>query len=215
MQNSLNVSAPYRKWTEADDDIYTDIKHVLSVSKWELHHVKGHQTEEQIVQSITARLNNEADMLANEYLTNNEIEHNPQSLKTYRKDDNCHCSGRKSIPAQYEELETSQESPGFLPRKPTLLSSPLMDATTQPATVILMKGGLPMSQREGRSPTSHKKRLCNSRFLGDIGIINLKHDVPVVCKTAIHKGLKQYLTGVHADYTAGEILYSIEQDRSG
>jgi len=69
----------------------------------------------------------------------------PYTVITCRKDDNCQCSGRKSIPAQYKELETSQESPGFLPRKPTLLSSPHMNATTQPATVILMKGGLPMS----------------------------------------------------------------------
>jgi len=63
--------------------------------------------------------------------------------------------------------------------------------------------------------TCHQNQVLTSRFLGNIGIINLNHDVPAVCKTAIHKGLKQYLTDVHADYTAGEILYSIEQDKSG
>jgi len=52
------------------------------------------------------------------------------------------------------------------------------------------------------------------KFLGKIAEVNLKHDVPAACKMAMHKGLKQCLTGAHIQYAAGKLVYSAKQNES-
>jgi len=59
-----------------------------------------------------------------------------------------------------------------------------------------------------------KNQELTFKFLGKIAEVNLKHDVPAACKMAMHKGLKQCLTGVHIQYAAGKLVYSAKQNES-
>jgi len=68
VQHSAQSDVPYRKWVGVDDDVYSTIWHDLCNSQWCLNHVKGHQDAKNIKSNLIARLNDEADKLAKEFL---------------------------------------------------------------------------------------------------------------------------------------------------
>jgi len=62
------IHAPYNKWIGTDDDVYGDIRKNIRGTGWEIKHVKGHQSKEQLQNSLTAFLNEEVDKHAKEHL---------------------------------------------------------------------------------------------------------------------------------------------------
>jgi len=63
--------------------------------------------------------------------------------------------------------------------------------------------------------TCSENKELTAIFIGQIGEVNLKSVVPVVCKTVMHKGLRNFLCQVHSDFTAGESVYAEAQGSSG
>jgi len=58
-------------------------------------------------------------------------------------------------------------------------------------------------------------KFATLHFFGRISKVNIKSDVPIVCKMAMHKGFKGYLNQVQVSFTAGELLYAAPQSKSG
>lgn len=61
------VDASYQKWVGIDNDVYGDIRQHIKNLAWTISHIKGHQAEENLQQSLPAKLNNDADRYAKEY----------------------------------------------------------------------------------------------------------------------------------------------------
>jgi len=76
------IHAPYRKWIGTDDDVYGDIRKNIRGTGWKIKHVKGHQSKEQLQNSLTARLNEEVDKHAKEHLEQNRENGNKRIVCT-------------------------------------------------------------------------------------------------------------------------------------